>query len=326
MPSAPTLDEQCRLLLNPEDPLLRPFLSEQAAPQSLEEARACVHALFSQYGPPMAEINRREQFQIDNRLGQFAVECYWPTTHHRDPLPLLLFLHGGGWVQGELATYHGLASQLCAQAGVVVASVGYHLAPEHPYPHGLEDCYTALEWAVDHAEQLGIDTHKIIVMGDSAGGNLATVLTRLNQQRRNLPIQAQILCYPMVDVSLDAQYPSRLHFGQGEYLLQNSQIEASRECYITDPQQATDPFVSPLFSPNLNDLPRALILTAEFDPLRDEAKCYHDKLLAGGTVSEYHCVPGTIHGFLSLAKKLDAGKDGLEFLAGKIRQYLEISY
>lgn len=297
-------------------------LDADAPLPTIDESRVNLHDLFVEYAPQRKAVKSYKRCLLDGRCGSFPIDIFWPYLEPKQLAPLVLFIHGGGWVQGGLQSYQNLVRHFCAEAGVAVISVGYHLAPEHKFPSALHDCHNALQWAVDNAEDLGIDADRIILMGDSAGGNLVAALNIFNQQQSRIPITGQFLLYPLLNVSAASHYPSRDEFGQGEYLISNEHIRWAREHYLENPELADSPLVSPFLSNELSLQPRSFIMTAGCDPLRDEGRAYHDKLLAAGVDSEYVCVAGTIHGFLSLAASISAGRDGLSLVVCKLREFL----
>lgn len=208
--------------------------------------------------------------------------------------PLVLWLHGGGWMTGSLDTGDTLARAVCSALGAIVVSVDYRLAPENPWPAGLDDCTAALQWLGTHAEDLGGDPARIVVGGDSAGGNLAAVLAQNPPSSMNLA--AQLLLYPAVDLDPRAEqiFPSRTEKGQ-EYGLGPDEVRDCFEQYIAG-ADATDPQISPLRAPTVAGLPPAVIATAEHDPLRDEGRAYAEALHAAGVEVVLHDGHGLVHG------------------------------
>ncbi|MHB8463348.1 MAG: alpha/beta hydrolase [Acidimicrobiales bacterium] len=188
-------------------------------------------------------------------------------------------------------------------AGCIVASVEYRLAPDHPFPTEPEDCYRALYWLVEHADTLGIDPTRISVGGASSGGNLAAVVALMARDRGGPPLVAQILEVPVIDLTLSQ--PSIEENGDG-YLLTRAAIEQSYRYYLTDPADATNPYASPIFAHDLAGLPPALIMTCEFDPLRDEGEAYARRLADAGVPTTLRRWDGQIHGSHVLDKLLPA--------------------
>lgn len=245
-----------------------------------------------------------------------------PASARQGPLqPLVVFLHGGGWALGDLDGYEPLVKSLCAGSGAVFLSVDYRLAPEHKFPAGLEDALGAVTWAIDHAAAMGCDPARLGVMGDSAGGNLATVIARRLAGNAKRPA-AQFLIYPVLDVaSPHEQYPSRMRNGDGSLLLARRDIDATTAWYLDGGTDPRDPAISPLLAPDLSSLPPTVILTAGFDPLLDEAKRYAERLHAAGVTTEFRCFGTTIHAFLSFGV-LPVAREARAWLAERVARYL----
>ncbi len=250
-----------------------------------------------------------------------GVRIYRPRP--RGPvLPLLILYHGGGFVAGDLETHDRVARYYAREADAVVVSVDYRLAPEHCFPAGVEDCYAAVVWAAAHAGDFGADGTRLAVTGDSAGGNLSAVVCQLARARGGPAIAFQALVYPAVNLDPQVDYPSRLEFAEN-YFLTGRDIEWVTANYLDDAAiQCRDPRASPILAGDLSGLPPALVVTAGFDPLRDEGRAYANRLAAAGVATEYRCFEGTIHGFTSFAGVLDAGREGLALVADRLRTVL----
>jgi acetyl esterase len=209
--------------------------------------------------------------------------------------PLLVFFHGGGFVLGDLDTHDGLCRLICRDAAVHVLSIDYRLAPEHKAPAGVEDCYAAYRWALEHAAELGADPARVAVGGDSAGGNLAAVVSL---QARNDGVQLpalQLLIYPVT--YLDSETRSKTLFAEG-FFLTKADMDWFRNEYLDGaPIDVTDPRVSPLLVEDLSGLPPALLLTGGFDPLRDEGNQYAERLAAAGVTVDHRQYGSLVHGF-----------------------------
>jgi acetyl esterase len=212
-----------------------------------------------------------------------------------DGLPIVLNYHGGGGSLGNLDQSDWLCAQVAARVGALVVSVDYRLAPEHPYPAGRDDGYAALVWAVRHADALGGRTDQVAVMGDSAGGNLAAVVAMLAREA-GPAIDAQILIYPVVDLTLDA--PSTTTYECGP-LLTKADMDVFRANYLGPDGDPTDPLCSPLLAPDHRGLPRALVITAQVDPLHDDGVAYADRLRAAGVPTRHSDHARAIHGFIT---------------------------
>lgn len=205
----------------------------------------------------------------------------------------LLFLHGGGWSTGSIDTAHEHAGNLAADGDVVVVSVGYRLAPEHPYPAGLEDCYHALGWTASHAAALGLDPRRLAVGGGSAGGNLAAAVALKARDEHGPHIALQLLEVPVLDLTFAS--PSVAQVGAEFPALQQAGTLIARR-YLTEGVDPRDPYVSPLLADDLHGLPPAVLLAAEIDPVRDDARRYAERLVAAGVPATWEVFPGLVHG------------------------------
>jgi acetyl esterase len=241
------------------------------------------------------KLFRVEERPIVLRKGLIKARIYQPVQE--EGLPLIMFFHGGGFVQGDVYTHDHNCRRLAVQIKAVVVSVEYRLAPEFPFPVPAEDCYEATCWAVEQAKELGIDPHKLVVMGDSAGGNLATVVCMMSRDRGGPPITAQVLIYPALDATLSMPSVNALAKG---YFLTREKMEWYIGHYARNEVNKKHPYLSPLFAEKLHDLPPALIITAEFDPLIDDGEGYAEKLKGAGIPVEYMEYKGMIHAFFSM--------------------------
>ncbi|MCP4753606.1 MAG: alpha/beta hydrolase [Proteobacteria bacterium] len=233
-------------------------------------------------------------------------------------LPIVLFFHGGGWIKGDLDTCDNLVRYLAFSSGNIVVSVDYRLAPENPFPAGLEDSYSALEWVAANAGTFNGDPTKIAVAGDSAGGNLSAVLTLLARDRNGPKISRQILLYPSTNLSnLDTE--SYRHFGKG-FNLDKTEIEWLIGQYLTDEKDIINPLASPLLAANHGNLPPATIITAQMDPLRDEGKQYAEKLKKAGVEVQYRCYDGMIHAFVSADGILSQAFEALDEVGADLKK------
>ena len=226
-------------------------------------------------------------------------------------LPIVVVFHGGGWVIGNVEQYDGIARWLSSASGAVVVSVDYRLAPEHPFPAPLDDCWTALQWAAAHASEIGGDASRIAVAGDSAGGNLAAVCALRARDAGGPALALQALVYPVSDCNFATA--SYLANGEG-YLLEAEQMRWFVDCYTTGHVDPSDWQVSPLRAPDLAGVAPAVILTAEYDPLLDDGAAYADRLRDAGVAVEYRCFEGMIHSFFGLPA-FDSATDAMDFVA-----------
>jgi acetyl esterase len=232
------------------------------------------------------------------------------------PSALLLFIHGGGWVYGDLEAYDGVCRYLSEQSGVRVLSVQYRKAPEHRYPAGLDDCVAAYAWVREHAADLTVDPRRIAVGGDSAGGNLSIgVCLSAREQGWPQPV-AQLLVYPATDFS--QRLPSRSRFGEGFYLSREF-MDRCEAAYIAPGTDVTDPLLSPLQAKDLSGLAPAYVVTAGFDPLRDEGEAFAQRVSddGGAVVLDRH--PGLIHGFFNMVGVSDSARSAVGGVVQRLR-------
>lgn len=235
--------------------------------------------------------------------GQIVVRVYEPLE--AGPAPLYVFLHGGGWCQGTLYERDPRCREIAVGARCVVASVDYRLAPENAYPTAPEDCYAALCWLVDHAEELGIDAGRVAVGGESAGANLAAVVCLMARDRSGPSICHQWLDVPATDARL--VQPS-IHDVPDGHLLDLSAIHAFMEAYFQQPEHRTEPYGSPLLADSHADLPPAWIMSAEYDKLRDDGAAYAAALEAAGVPVEFQILPGHVHPSFAFTRLLPSAR------------------
>jgi len=248
--------------------------------------------------------------------GDVPVRIYRPDA--AGTLPVVVFAHGGGWVIGDLQSHDGLCQHLAVGTPAVVVAVDYRRAPEHRFPAALDDVEAVVRWVADHAGELGADAGRLAVAGDSAGGNLAAAAARRARDAGGPAIAFQLLLYPVTD--LTRSQPSYGENGDG-YLLTAEDMRWFIDSYLggADP---TDPDASPLAAGDLAGLPPALVVTAEFDPLRDEGEAYATRLAAAGVDARTSRFDGMIHGFVSLDALLDGGRRGIAEAVAALRAAL----
>jgi acetyl esterase len=264
-------------------------------------------------------IGRVEDGAWPGPAGALPYRSYTPIEAAGEPLPALVYFHGGGFVIGDLDTHDGLCRLFANASGCRVISVEYRLAPEHKFPAAVEDAYAAACWVAAHARELGIDPGRIAIGGDSAGANLAAVVCQLAKQAGAPRLALQLLLYPATDSATETA--SRWALAQG-YLLEKKSMEWFFEQYVEPGTDPKDPRLSPLLAPDLSGLPPAHIHTAEFDPLRDEGKAYADKLARAGVKVEYTCHPGMIHHFFCLAGAIPYARTAIANAGAAIKQAL----
>ncbi len=291
------------------------------AGRSMEEIRA-----FSAKGGQMLQAALPEVEHVQDRTvpgpsGPVPVRIY---SHAAAVgLPIVIYCHGGGWVLGGLDSHDNTCRAIAKKAGVVVLSPDYGLAPEAPYPSGLDDVYAALVWAVKHAGDIGGDPAAVFLAGDSAGGNLAAA-TALRAKALNGPaVTGQILIYPAVNLK-DFNTASYGMFSDGYYLTRRY-MERFRAYYVPNPSDRLSPLVSPLLASDFKGLPPALVVTAQFDVLRDEGEAYARQLKQNGVAIELIRVKGVIHGFLKMDRILTQADDTVTDIAAFIHKTVSSS-
>lgn len=290
-------------------------------------------AKFEMGGPymfvssPLSNAVNAEDLNIANGdAAGLHVRVYTaPTTTRAAELkPLVLYMHGGGWVMGSVASSDNIARYTAAHADVIVASVDYRLAPKHLFPAATDDCFVALKYMIDNSERFGIDASRVAVMGDSAGGNLAAV-TAQRAREAKIPLALQVLVYPVLQVG--AFTDSYVRYGEAA-LLPATKMIAFWRLYAPDHAAAIapPPTLSPAHAASLAGLPPALVLLAEVDVLRDEGLAYAARLRAEGGAAEVVEFTGAVHGFFgSVGSILGPGKESLDVVAATLRARLAVN-
>jgi acetyl esterase len=263
--------------------------------------------------PP--EVGRVEDRAIPGPAGELPVRIYTPEG--AGPFPLIVFFHGGGFVLCGLDSHDALARSLCNGAGAVVVSVDYRLAPEARFPAAPEDCYAATCWAVDNAAELGADAARVAVAGDSAGGNLAAVVSLIAKERGGPDLAHQLLIYPVT--SNDLTTPSYEENAE-DYFLTREMMRWFWHHYLEREQDGANPLASPLRAEDLTGLPAATVITAELDPLRDEGEAYARRLEEAGVPTHLVRYDGVIHGFVSMYAIIDKGREALDLGCQRLRE------
>jgi acetyl esterase len=292
------LDPQARAVLDQMAEAGGPPINEL----SVNEARQGAAAMAAMHGPkePVAGIEDRK---LSGPGGGLPVRIYLPLG--KGPFPVLMYFHGGGWVIGDIESSDGLCRSLANAVGCMVVSVDYRLAPEHPFPAAADDAYYATLWTARNASGFGGDPSRIAVCGDSAGGNLAAVAAQMARDRGEPSIQFQLLIYPVTDGACDT--PSYSENAEG-YFLTKDAMQWFWHHYVPNDADRSHPYASPLRASNLADLPAALVITAEFDPLRDEGERYAERMRGAGTSVQLMRYDGMIHGFFTMSGIIDQGK------------------
>lgn len=285
--------------------------TEKKIKHSIAESRKALEKRAKRYASDPVLVRKISNLTIPGPAEKIPIRIYIPSQDK--PLPVVLFYHGGGWVQGSLESHDHLTRYLAKASHAVVVSVDYRLAPENSFPAGIADAYAALLWVAKNANSFGADPSKIAVMGDSAGGNIAAVVSLMARDQKGPRIKRQVLIYPATDqTNLDTD--SYTHFAKG-FMLTKNNIQWFRKLYLPHKKDWTNPHASPLLAEDHTNLPPATIITAEMDPLRDDGKQYASALEKAGVLTHYHCYPGMIHGFLNADKFLSQARAALDEIA-----------
>jgi acetyl esterase len=280
---------------------------------SLERARAEDLASIQAAAGTAEPVASVRDGWIDGPDGPLRLRIYRPEGE--GPLPALVYFFGGGWVLGTIDTSDAICRALANAAGCVTISVGYRLAPEHKFPAAVHDCVAAVRWVAANAAEIGVDRGRLAVGGDSAGGNLAAVVALL--ARDGGPALAhQLLVYPNTDHAADT--PSRRE-AVDPVLFNRTSVDWYYGHYLGSTTDGADPLVSPLRAPDLSGLPPATVITAEYDPLRDEGEAYAARLTEAGVPVEPRRFDGMIHGFFAMSGDLDQGREAVAWAAERLR-------
>lgn len=280
---------------------------------------------------PMRIFRRKLDVKIYNEDYEVPVRLYFPNEQAMEKginkghsYAVLLFFHGGGWVTDSVENYDRVCSQMAQSTGQIVVSVEYRLAPEYPFPTGLMDCYAAAKALYTNRFILNTEPEKITIVGDSAGGNLAAAVSLMARDKGEFMPDRQILIYPALNNCYTEESPYLSVKENGEdYLLTAVKMENYISLYQRSPEDRENPYFSPLQEKNLKNLPDTLILTAEFDPLRDEGEEYARRLKEAGNNVELHRIPGALHGFFALGIKLFHVQESFDIMNKFLRREIE---
>ena len=304
----------------PLDPKARAFMDQLVAAgmpplESLPVADARrVMESFREMAPPGQAVARVEDRRLPGPAGDIPVRVYTPAGD--GPRPVLVFFHGGGWVIGSIETHDNTCRALANAIPAIVVSVDYRLAPEHKFPAAAEDCYAATRWVAANATEIGADGNRLAIGGDSAGGNLAAVVALMAHDRGGPRIAHQTLIYPATDPAMDT--PSQRENAEGYFLTREAMVWFWGH-YLRDDEDKTNPLAAPLRARNLRGLPPAHVLTAEFDPLRDEGEAYAARLREAGVPVTLKRWDGMIHGFFGMTGIIDQSGPAIAEVAAAVR-------
>jgi acetyl esterase len=307
--------------LHPQVLAIRDRLRRDRVPHlstlSIEEARAADRAAAAAgtgAAEPVAEIR---ELEIPGPAGPLPARVYRPEA--AGPLPVLVYFFGGGWSLGTLDTCDGVCRMITNAAGCVTVAAGYRLAPEHKFPAAVQDCQAGARWAAAHAAELGADAGRLAVGGDSSGGNLAAAVALLARDRGGPAIAHQLLVYPNTDYRADT--PSMREVTD-ECFFNPASVRWYWGMYLATPQDGANPLASPLRAGDLSGLPPATVITAGYDPLRDEAELYAGRLQAAGVPAEVIRYDGMMHGFFTMVGVLDTARAAVLQAAARLRAAL----
>lgn len=291
------LDPQAKIVIDLIDSTGAFALTPETHPQTVRDLMAGLTI------PSEIVVARVESRMIPGPAGEIPVRIYGPAGDA--PKPAIVYYHGGGFVIGSLDSHDGTCRAFANALDAIVVSVDYRLAPEHPFPAPVDDAFAALGWVHAHADELDVDPARIAVAGDSAGGNLAAVVAQLARDAGGPPVCFQLLIYPVTDYEFESR--SMLENAEG-YFLTLDGMHWFFGHYLNDPVDGADPRVSPIRASVLAGLPPAYVITAEFDPLRDQGIAYATALSEAGTPVAAWTYEGMFHGFFGMGEMIDAAK------------------
>ncbi|MED1605073.1 alpha/beta hydrolase [Cytobacillus kochii] len=242
------------------------------------------------------QVYKVEEKKVQTNGAEIPIRIYSP--NQSEQYPILLYFHGGAFFSGNLESHDEVVRPICKESGYKVISVDYRLAPEFPYPAALEDCYAIAKWVTENQKELAWDGVNLALAGDSSGGNLVAAISLLARNTREFGITKQVLVYPSLDLDFsECRYPSQIENGKG-YFVETDSLEEHNSFYLKNGANTDDPLVSPIREKNLVGLPEALIITAEYDPMRDEGELFAENLRNDGVNVELKRYEGATHGFL----------------------------
>ncbi len=268
----------------------------------------------------VVEVETVEDYKVSSVTPAIGLRLYRPQGSSGISLPALVYFHGGGFISGGFDTHDHALRSLANASGWIIAAVDYRLAPESPFPAAPEDCFAALQWVIQKAEELRVDASKVAVGGDSAGGLFATVVCLMCRDRNASRPLAQVLIYPNTDLALDTPSWYELDFLHPARSRENFLSQLAM--YVPDPSDREQPYVSPLRAPDVSGLPPALVITAELDSQRDEGEAYAQRLRDASCLVTHTRYPGVLHGFFQMGGVIASGRAAI----AEVAAYLQLRF
>lgn len=281
---------------------------------SLPEQRATIKKMFQIPENQLEPIAKVENKVIPGRHGPLNLRLFSPKS--TTPLPIIIYLHRGGWVYGSVQESEMICRKLANQTGSIVIAVEYHLSPEYKFPVALEDCYDATKWASENAANFSGNANKVILCGESAGGNLAAATALMIREKKEFTIAGQLLLYPVLTSELVKKSYDE---SPDKSLLSFENMQFFINAYLASPKEGDNPYVSPLKSSNLRHLPPCLLISAEHDALKHEGTLYGEALVKAGVPVQAKCYRGVLHGFLDLPLRDDVKEEAMQDIKAWVR-------
>jgi acetyl esterase len=284
--------------------------------KSIYEIRLALHKTTTKWDSKPIPFSNVKNMDIKTASNQVPVRIYTPDSG--DNFPLIIYSHGGSWISGSIDEYENICRKLSKQSKALVVSVNYRLAPENPFPAGLNDVYNVLQWIYKNAESINGDSSRICVVGDSAGGNLSAAISQMSRDKAGPHITSQVLIYPSTNIN-QLNTKSWSYFGM-DYNLTRENSEKFISLYTPRLEDRKSEYASPLLSQNFNGLPNTLIITAEFDPLRDEGEAYGNKLKEADVDVICKRYKGVTHGFISMGNITGKSDEALNEISTYLKE------
>jgi len=294
------------------DKILNPRSTNE---QSIEDIRETLNKESIKFSKPPISFSNIKNITVEVNSEKIPVRIYTPEDG--DKFPIIIYSHGGSWISGNLDTHDNVCRKLSRNTKAIVISVDYHLAPENPFPAGLNDVYNILQWTYKNVESINGNEKQIAVAGDSAGGNLSAAVSLMSKDKSGPHITCQVLIYPSTNI-YELNTASWSDFSN-DFNISKEEMEKYILLYVPQKEDRKNPYVSPLLAKEFNQLPDTLVITAEIDPLRDEGEAYGNKLKEAGIQSEVIRFNGVTHGFITMDKITDKADEALNQISSYIR-------